>query len=131
MAIAAALVLATPLAVWGLVGDLSETRFDDLDYLLKVPQPPRALELVAGAVALATMVASVVALVGAGVGRRWSATVVLLCVAGALLAYSGRVITAGVIGANIGAGLVMFFVVPTALLLVVAAGANAAVERRR
>ncbi|HWI05680.1 MAG TPA: hypothetical protein VNT52_17870, partial [Acidimicrobiales bacterium] len=82
---AVALVLATPVAVWCLVGDLSATQFDSLDYLWRAPQLPRTFELLLGIGALVVVVASTVELVGAlyrgRVRRQWSATVVPLAVA--------------------------------------------------
>jgi hypothetical protein len=132
---AVALVLATPVATWFLVGDLSATRFDDLDYLWRAPDLPAAMDLVVGVLAALVVVASAtvlaVALRRGQVRRQWSATVVLLCAAGAVLGYAGRVVSAGVIGANIGGGMMIVLAGPLVLALVVAAAWNAWYESRR
>lgn len=132
---AVALVLATPLAVWSLVGDLSATEFDDLDYIWRAPDLPVAVDVALGVVSVAVVLASAAVLLGGlrrgHVRRQWSATVVPLCVAGALLGYGGRVVTAGGIGANIGGGLMVMFAGPLILALVVAAAWNAWFESRR
>ena len=132
---AVALVLATPVAAWLLVGDLSATEFDDLDYLWRAPALPAAVELVLGVLAALIAVASAtvlaVALYRGQVRRQWSATVVPLCVAGALVGYAGRVVSAGGIGANIGGALMIGLAGPLVLALVVAAAWNAWYEGRR
>ena len=132
---AVALVLATPVAAWFLVGDLSATQFDDLDYLWRAPALPAAVELVLGVLAALIAVASATVLSVAfhrgQVRRQWSATVVPLCAAGALLGYAGRVVSAGGIGANIGGALMIFFAGPLIVALVAAAAWNALHERRR
>ena len=132
---AVARVLATPVATWFLVGDLSATEFDDLDYLWRAPALPAAVELVLGVLAALIAVASAtvlaVALYRGQVRRQWSATVVPLCVAGALLGYAGRVVSAGGIGANIGGALMIGLAGPLVLALVVAAAWNAWYEGRR
>ena len=132
---AVALVLATPVATWFLVGDLSATQFDDLDYLWRAPALPAAVELVLGVLAALIAVASAtvlaVALYRGQVRRQWSATVVPLCVAGALVGYAGRVVSAGGIGANIGGALMIGLAGPLVLALVVAAAWNAWYEGRR
>ena len=126
---AVALVLATPVATWFLVGDLSATQFDDLDYLWRAPALPAAMEFLVGVLAALVVLASAtvlsVALHRGQVRRQWSATVVPLCVAGALLGYTGRVVSAGGIGANIGGALMIFLAGPLVVILVVAAAWNA------
>lgn len=132
---AVALIVATPVAVWSLLGDLSETQFDDLDYLWRPPAIPRAVELVVGMAALGVVLASAYVLAAAlkrgEVRREWSATLVPLCVAGALGGSGGRVVTAGGIGADIGGALVLMFGVPLGLGLLISATANAWAVRRR
>lgn len=132
---AVALVLATPVATWFLVGDLSATQFEDLDYMWRAPVLPAPAELVLGVLAALVAVVSAtvlaVALHRGEVRRQWSATVVPLCVAGALLGYGGRVVTAGGIGANIGGALMIFLAGPLVVALVTAAAWNAWHESRR
>lgn len=134
-AFALALVLATPVATWFLVGDLSATQFEDLDYLWRAPALPGAVELVLGVLAVMIALASATvlgfALRRGQVRRQWAATVVPLCVAGALLGYAGRVVSAGGIGANIGGALTIFLAGPLVLALAVAAASNAWYEGRR
>jgi hypothetical protein len=137
LTIACALVGATPVALWWLIGDLTSPGFPDskLDYAFRAPHPPPAVSNASG------LLATVVVVIGAALlGRErfrgritagWLATPVLLCTAGALLAFGGRVMTAGGIGANIGAGLFVLFGLPAVLGLVMAATANAWRERRR
>jgi hypothetical protein len=133
---AVALVLATPVAVWSFVGDLSVRLVDaELDYLVRAPQIPRLLELLVGVVALVVAVASAVVLTRAlAEGRarqQWSATVVPLTVAGAIIGFGLRVVTAGGIGANIGGALMIMLAGPLVLALIVAAAGNAWYESRR
>ena len=132
---AVALVLATPVAIWFLVGDLSATQFDDLDYLWRAPVLPAPVELLLGAlatlVALASATMLAVALRRGQVRRQWSATVVPLCGAGAVAGYAGRVVSAGGIGANIGGAMMIFLAGPLILALAAAAAWNAWYESRR
>lgn len=132
---AVALVLATPVATWFLVGDLSATQFDDLDFLWRAPALPATVERVLGVVAALIALAAAgvlsVALLRREVRRQWSATVVPLCVAGALVAYAGRVVSAGGAGVDIGAAMMIFLAGPLVLVLIVAAAWNACYEGRR
>lgn len=134
---AVALVTAMPVATWTLVGDLSSEGFaeDELDYLFRAPGLPWAVELVAGALAAGVIVASATvlgrAVAGGRLRRQWMATVVPLAVAGAVLGFGGRVLTAGGIGANIGGGLFVLLGLPFLVVLVIAAALNAWVESRR
>ena len=49
----------------------------------------------------------------------WWTVLALLCAAGALAAAGSRVVTAGVVGANIGGGLFLLFGAPVVLALVI------------
>ena len=132
---AVALVLAIPVATWFLIGDLSATQFDDLDYMWRAPVLPAPLELMLGVLAALVVLASATVLAVAlrrdQVRRQWAATVVPLCAAGVLLGYAGRVVSAGGIGANIGGAMMIFLAGPLVLALVVAAAGNAWYEGRR
>ena len=134
---AVAMSAAAPLATWMLVGDLSSDGFteDELDYIWRAPSVPWLLEAVIGAVALAVFVVSAVAVFHAVLDgelpRNWLPTVVLPAVAGVLLGFGARAVTAGVIGANIGGGLFMLLGLPFVAVLLIAAAANAWTEIRR
>lgn len=132
---AVTLVLATPVAVWWAVGDVSSKGFDDLDYMVRPIELPPVVEAVVGglAVVLVVVCAAVLghALYRGRVRREWSATVLPLCAAGAVVGAGWRVVTGGGIGANIGGGLVVLFGGPLVVALIVAAAANAWVESRR
>ncbi|MGH3738376.1 MAG: hypothetical protein ACRDT6_22635 [Micromonosporaceae bacterium] len=111
---AAALLLAVPVATWWLVGDLSEVpESADPDYLVR-PWQLGALEPVLGALGL-----TVVLLTGAWLVRRahrfdqrWWLVWCALLLAGLVVGFGWRVVTAASIGANIGAGLVLLFGTP-------------------
>ena len=111
----AVLVVAMPVAVWWLVGDLS-TETADPDHFLRPVDVGDTAEAVVGVAAVVLVTASVVAMVVAGrrgrVDRRWWRVLVELVLAGGLCGVGSRVLTAGVIGANIGAGFVMVFIAP-------------------
>ncbi|WP_199827221.1 hypothetical protein [Streptomyces xylophagus] len=112
---ATALVAAVPVAVWGLLGrqDVDGFSASELDYAY------RPLDISDGTAA----VIGVIALLLAGVGgallvratrqgeldRRWWEVLAPLMVAGVIVGVGWRVLTAGVLGVNIGAGLTMLF----------------------
>jgi hypothetical protein len=137
LTIACALVAATPVALWWLVGDLTSPGFaeSELDYAFRAPRLPPAVSNASGLLATVVVVVCAALLARERIRGRitagWLATPVLLCTAGAVLAFGGRAMTAGGIGANIGAGLFVLFGLPAVLGLVVAATANAWRERRR
>jgi hypothetical protein len=124
----AALPGAAAAAYW-LVGDLSEPApppgLLGLDYAVRPPAVPGALVAVAGSLGLLLTVVALARL------RRHPArpALVRLAVAGVLLGWSYRVATAGVIGANIGYGLVLLIVRPLLLVLLVSAAVQ--LVRRR
>ncbi|MEV4313558.1 hypothetical protein [Actinocrispum sp. NPDC049592] len=96
------LVLAVPVATWGLLpadGSL----------------PRILLGIACAAVALAVLVATISAISKDRADRRWGWGVALpLVIAGVLAAVTYWIFTAPAIGANIGAGLAMFFLLPPA-----------------
>lgn len=124
------LVAATPIATWWVVGDLSGTAIDDPDFLYRPLDLAPATEDLVGAGATLLVLATATAL-AVGVARhevdlrRWWSVLVPLLAAGALAGTGWRVVTAGVIGANIGGGLVLLFVAPIVLGLVVWAAGRA------
>lgn len=116
-----ALIVAGPVATWWAVGDLS-TDLPDPDYQIRPVAIGHTTEQVAGVTAAVLAVAAVVALIHAGragrFDRRWWPVLVELMVAGTLCGAGWRVLTAGVIGANIGAGLVLWVGAPIVAALV-------------
>ncbi len=91
------------------------------------------MSLTVGAVSVAVVVAGT-----AAIGWSWRrdpprpgflSVLVLLVAVGALLGLAWRVVTAGVIGANIGAGVMLLFA-PPAVLVLIAFAAVAAWRRR-
>jgi len=115
------LVAATPVSTWWLVGDLS-TEIVDPDYFIRPVQIGGTAEHVVGVGAVVLVAGSVVALVVAGwrgrLDQGWWSVLVELVLAGGLCGAGWRVLTAGVIGANIGAGLVMMVGAPIVAALV-------------
>lgn len=123
---ALAVVASTPVVAWALVGDLrtAAAREPDPDYFVRpldLPTPVPALVvgaatlvLVIGTSALAWMTPR-----GAVRSRTWVA-LGLAVIAGALLGLFARVMTAAVLGANIGAGLAVLGVVLLVVPLYVA-----------
>ncbi|MGI8938510.1 MAG: hypothetical protein ACR2JF_09920 [Iamia sp.] len=133
----AGLFLLAMVATWSLLGpqraavslDGEPRQVQDdafYDYAARVPDAPRPVELAVGAVAASGALGLAILALGsrAGVASTTGARLVgtgASLLAGAIVGYGGRIVTAGVVGANIGAGLVLFFGVPlTVALLVVA-----------
>jgi hypothetical protein len=116
---ALALVLAAPVATWWLVGDQSTVPVSmDPCYTVRPWPIGPAAARVAGIGSLA--VAGLAAVLGWATLRRlldirWWAVLVPLLAAGFIAGARWRVMTAGVIGANIGAGLVILIGGPTVL----------------
>ena len=118
------MVATTPFIAFWLIGDQSlHGDKDDLDYLFRISIAPTAV-LMAGVVALLAFVAAARYL---SVNRapaddgRVAQLVALLMLAGIVLAFGARIVTAGVIGANIGGGGVLLFGLPLWMALVAAA----------
>jgi hypothetical protein len=117
-----ALVLATPIAVWWMVGDRTTTAVPDPDYLIHPPSTGATAERRIGASAVLLGLVTASALLGATWrGRfpaKWWGVLVPLLVAGAFCGAGWRVITAGVVGANIGGGLLLVSGVPIVVTLI-------------
>lgn len=121
-AAAVLIVVAVPVVTWWLIGDQSTTSAENADYVVQPSfrlsnKTTRAL----GIGALVVSVAAAAWLIGASASHSfdliWWSIVGPLLLLGILLALGWRVFTAGVVGANIGAGLFVFFVGPVVLAL--------------
>lgn len=108
-----ALVLATPVATWWVVGDLTESGVDprDADHWISPPSLTEATERVLGlGAAIVLLIATAVLVVSTFRGRvlpRWWGFALPLVGIGVFAGWSFRVVTAGVYGANIGGGFVV------------------------
>ena len=128
-----ALVLATPVATWWLVGDLTDdaarrlaSQGVKLDYAFRPVTLGAVGDRIVGVLACVTVVATLAVLIHDTVARSlrpgWWVVLVPLVLAGVLVGFGWRVLTAGGIGANIGAGLMILGGGPVlAVLLLVAA----------
>jgi hypothetical protein len=117
------IVLAVPVVTWWLVGDQSTTSSDNADYVLRPPfRFSNRVTRAVGAGALVVTVAAAAVLIVASASHsfdpRWWSVVGPLLLLGILLGVGWRVLTAGVIGANIGAGLFTFVAGPVILAVV-------------
>jgi hypothetical protein len=120
---AAGLVLATPVATWWLVGDRSGTSAGtELDYAVRPVEADPATQRLVGVVSVLVFVGTALLLVWASRRRlfdpRWWSAIVPMLVAGVIVGAGWRVVTAGAVGANIGAGLVVLFGAPVVAALV-------------
>ncbi len=119
-----ALALATPVATWWAIGDQSTVPASmDPDFLIRPLAIGAHIEFLVGVGALLVAVVASATLLWASrtrwLDQRWWFVLLPLLAAGLLVGAGWRVMTAGVIGANIGAGLVVLFGGPllTGLLL--------------
>jgi hypothetical protein len=124
LTVAAAMVLgaAVPVVTWWLIGDLSTTRPDNADYVIRPlvrvsPGAARVLGIVSLVLAIAAAAWLSWASLHSGVDLRWWSVAGPLLALGMLLGLGWRVFTSGVIGANIGAGLYAVFIGPIILAL--------------
>ncbi|PRX16521.1 hypothetical protein CLV67_119102 [Actinoplanes italicus] len=126
------LVLATPVAISWLVGDLTDptslalaAEGVDLDYGIEPITFGPTGDRIVGITACVAVLFSLGLLVQQTVTSRfrggWWAVLLPLVAVGVILGYGWRVFTAGGIGANIGAGLVLLLGGPLALGLLLAA----------
>ncbi|TJZ55712.1 hypothetical protein FCH28_10370 [Streptomyces piniterrae] len=134
---AAVLAAAVPVATWGLLGrhDHQGVPPSELDHAVEPLDIPAGLEAAIGVVALLLVGACTALLVRASrrgtFDRRWWQVLGPLLVAGLVIGSGWRVLTAGVVGANIGAGLVIMIGGPVvAGLLLWAAGRGLWLARR-
>jgi len=118
----ATLLLAVPVMTWWLVGDLSTVPpSSDPDYFIRPFRLSPALDwgLGWGSVLVAIVAALLLtwASLRHGLDSRWWSVLGPLLLIGVLVGVGWRVFTAGVIGANIGAGLFTFFAGPVIVVL--------------
>jgi hypothetical protein len=118
------LIVGVPMATWGLISP-AEFPYENPDYLVELDVSPGA-RLLTGVIA-----AVVVVLVGvlvpvvaalrsdAATGGWWARVVVPLVMSGVLTGWTVHFATAPVIGASIGGGLMVMFVLPVALALLI------------
>ena len=124
LAVTLALALGTGLLLvsWWLIGDLSSSGFspDELDYMVRTPDVIERNSATAGVVGAVTAAVGLVVVSLLFLGGRLERRSLILIGAGAgcgaFLGLAARTITAGGIGANIGAGLVILFGVPAAVV---------------
>ncbi|MGC4789523.1 hypothetical protein ACLQ22_17020 [Micromonospora sp. DT178] len=140
---ALALVLGTPVASWWLIGDLTNDEARrlaaegvELDYAIRPVSLGPAGDRIVGVLACVGVVVALAWLLRATARRRldprWWWVLVPLVGAGVLVGLGWRVLTAGGIGANIGAGLMVIAGGPAlAVLLIVAAVAAVRMRRPR
>ena len=117
---AAGLLLGSAfVAAWWLIGDLSYRGPSEggLDYVFESPDISDAITTLGGLAGLALAAIALWTLVVRGNAR---GPAVILVAAGVLASLIARMITAGVIGANIGGALAMLFGAPAVALAVLA-----------
>ena len=116
------IVIATAVSSWWLIGDLTDTDPVDADYLLRPPAFLTAHERTIGVFGLIMLVIAMAVVVvvwrRARPRREWSILLTVWMAAAVAAAFAERVLTAGVIGANIGGGM-LIFVSPVAAMLLI------------
>jgi hypothetical protein len=119
---AAALVIAVPVAIWWVAGDQSTVQVS-ADYAFRPFDVSVGAERIAG---IGSTVLAVVALLTLAwatrrhlLDARWWMVLIPLLTAGLIVGFGWRVMTAGVIGANIGAGLVVLLGGPAVATLLI------------
>ena len=127
--VAVVVTVATPLAVWFLIGQLAEG--SGSDHIFRVPGLAREVEAVVGLAALSIVCGGLLSLwLGDRswlIGEGWWQVYGRLLLAGVLVAVGGRIVTAASSGANIGGGAI-FMVGPLPVLYLLE---GARVEARR
>jgi hypothetical protein len=109
--VCAVLTIAIAVATWWLVGDLSQPEPGyELSYAFGPLTVDPAVERVLGIASIAVLAGALALLANArwrGLLRRWWSVLVPLAVVGVIVGAGLRVMTAGTVDANIGAGLVI------------------------
>jgi hypothetical protein len=124
MAAAVCLVVVAPVIPWWIIGDQSipGRNHDDLNYMIEpsILLPPwveHTLGLTSAMVALASVRVLTHAVRQQRLDPRWCVVLAPFVLAGLMLGAGWRVVTAGVLGANIGGGLLVMFGGPVVLVL--------------
>jgi hypothetical protein len=120
----AALLLAVPVMTWWLAGDQSTVPLSaDPDYFIRPFRISPALERLLGCGSVLVAIVAALQLTWASLRHvldpRWWSVLGPLLLIGVLVGFGWRVFTAGVIGANIGAGFFTFFAGPVIVALLV------------
>ncbi|MFB7932849.1 hypothetical protein ACFC4C_27480 [Streptomyces sp. NPDC056039] len=111
-----ALVLGVPVAAWGLMGQQNHDGLpaSELDYAYQPWGIGDGVAAVVGGLALVLAGVGAAVLVRGAMDRRWWGVLGPLVVVGLMVGVGWRVLTAGVVGANIGAGMLIIFGTPVA-----------------
>jgi hypothetical protein len=114
-------LVALPLATAWVVGDQSSPGFAEyeLDYIYRPFEFSPALGWASVAIVLASGILSALAFRQGVLRRAWLPVVLMLAGLGVVLGYGFRVVTAGVIGANIGGAMLLLFGLPVLAVYVV------------
>ncbi|MEU4691581.1 hypothetical protein [Actinoplanes sp. NPDC023714] len=132
--------LAATTVTWWIVGDQTDPEAASLgvplDYALRPLPLSTGQERLIGIAATVLLIAAVAVMIAAVVRRRadplWLLLLLPLSLAAAIAGACHRIFTAGTIGANIGAGLVTFFVIPVGVVMLLLAGlVLIAIHRRK
>ncbi len=122
----AAAVLAVPAATataWFVIGDLTTTEPAGADYIFRQPAWLSEHESVIGVVSIALLAIALLVLVLRWHQREtrteWRTLTILWVAAGIGIGLTERTVTMGVIGANIGGGALLLFVVPAGMLVLI------------
>ncbi|BBH67384.1 hypothetical protein ACTI_40690 [Actinoplanes sp. OR16] len=135
-----ALFVSATTVTWWIVGDQTDPEAKllglPLDYVIRPPDLSATQEQIIGIAATIVLAASLAVLVGAVLRRRadplWLLAVVPLSLAAVIAGTCWRIFTAGVIGANVGVGLLTLFVLPiAAVMLLLTALVLIAIHRRK
>ncbi|TYB35484.1 hypothetical protein FXF50_23955 [Micromonospora sp. AP08] len=130
------LILATPVASWGLIGDLTNEEARqlaaegvELDYAIRPVSLGPVGDRIVGVLACIGVIGALALLVRdtytCRLDSRWWRVLLPLVGAGVVVGFTWRVLTAGGIGANIGAGLIIIFGGPLLAVLLIAAAVAA------
>jgi hypothetical protein len=118
-------IIVMPLTAWWMIGDLSE-KTSSPDYYIQPPYISHGTEQMIGWISLGLLLLSLFILVRSfkalpKIKKAWLGTLVKVWSAGVILALIWRVDTAGVVGANIGAGLATMVGLPIVMVLLLTA----------
>lgn len=121
-ALSLTIVISTAVSSWWLIGDLTETDPVSADYIVRPPGFLTAHERRIGVVGLITLLIAIgmVILVWRRTRPRveWGILLTIWLIAAMAAGYAERVITVGVVGANIGGGMLILASPVAAILLI-------------